>query len=520
MFPSRDRPIELSVRQCFFFLPLCVAVLKTVCLPAAGHYRFEGVETKCERKTSRRSCTSGETRVIREEMGKSMSKTPLQAGEGEDREDGVKSTSSIGSEDVSNEVFDKLANHSLEEHEVVGKGVEEIKLDLIDTTAGLVTTRAGNAVTPEAEASRVVVTEHESEASHAVDRSVLKATAESPKGVPFRRGDGVQFEQETARGSCTDDETRAIRAKTMKSTPKPLFRMKKKKELMDEVESSLVHGEDISSTPAELANHIGESHEVVNKAVEELADSAGTIIDEQIDNDFIDAAAGWIVEKGVENVLEPAAAVSRVVAEHGSEVAHDVARNGLKATGGSPQGVPDVEPSSIDLTDVGSKSVDIADVGPTSLDLPDGDVVEQVTVDLGLGEAASSVLEDVAPAVTSEAATELADYVMDVVPIVGQVNSACKLVRGGVNATLGVGALTVAACIATVGCGVTLNEPTKKVGRRIAWWGLSMATEGFCIAGRGFTSMVGAVPGTQFITIPLSMFLGYVSKCCAKLRIE
>lgn len=217
----------------------------------------------------------------------------------------------------------------------------------------------------------------------------------------------------------------------------------------------------------------------------------------KIETDCLRTGAESVVGE-VEAVLTHVGDVSLVVTKHGSEAVHSVARVVLDVKGVSPEGMPAAETVNDGLA--GGEAVSAA--LETTL---------QNISSSAIGAKVSEVAAD-------EVIEELAEAMMDAVPVLGECRSAFKLLRGALTATVGVGALVVAASIATTGCVFTLSERTKRAGRTTALWGASVAGEGTFMAARGATNMVNVVPGTQFVTIPVSVFLGRASTRCVTLR--
>lgn len=159
------------------------------------------------------------------------------------------------------------------------------------------------------------------------------------------------------------------------------------------------------------------------------------------------------------------------------------------------------------------------------------DVLEEV----GSGNGAAAVIDAVdtfqgaiTEAIVESGVTLLAEEVADALPLIGICTAAYNLTWGTAYAFAGASNLLSGLAVGVVGClsgviaspfdGGKILRLSAKLAQSQAFWGSCVLGEGTFGAIKGAATVVGQVPGTQVVTIPVGVLAKIGSKCCRWLR--
>ena len=147
-------------------------------------------------------------------------------------------------------------------------------------------------------------------------------------------------------------------------------------------------------------------------------------------------------------------------------------------------------------------------------------------------ETTGNIIGDVAPSaarsILHEVAEEVVEEVVDVIPGYGFCVGAWRLAWGSAYAVTGAASVATGAAIGAVGTvagvvaspwdgGQILRDSLEVAGSSASWGGSVMGQGTFGVV-RGTCNVVGQVPGTQVVTMPLGYAAKKVSEACKDAR--
>lgn len=231
------------------------------------------------------------------------------------------------------------------------------------------------------------------------------------------------------------------------------------------------------------------------------------------------------------NAVAGAHEILRGVAETGAEAIHGVVRAGLATREITPAGMPDIEDNAGVVADGIDATKTQVEPAPEFIEIVKKsvpDVTCFVYESGAIEETLKKVAKTVVKLLASDAAEEIAEVVLDSVPVMGLVFAVYRLMNGSSKTLVGVGGLAAAGAIA-VGGGVWGAAATPfdggaalgnsmSIARKTASWSGSVGMEGCLIATKGAAGVVSQIPGTQIVTIPVSLGCGMAAKAVKQKR--
>ena len=143
-------------------------------------------------------------------------------------------------------------------------------------------------------------------------------------------------------------------------------------------------------------------------------------------------------------------------------------------------------------------------------------------------DVAGDVVRTVTESALYECAEEVAEEVMDLIPVYGMFMGAWRLAWGSAYTAVGAASVAVGATVGTVGTvagaaaspwdGGRLLKDSLKVAKSSAGWGGSVMGQGAFGLVKGTCDVVGQVPGTQVVTMPVGFVAKKASKACKNAR--